>query len=60
MVKCPYCGFEGEHRLLKTWKYAAWNVLYYECLRCSSRFGFYVDPEGRRRSFTVGFKPRVR
>jgi len=58
VVRCPYCGFEGEHRLLKTWKYVAWDVYYYECPRCSSRFGFYADPEGKRRSFTVKFKPR--
>lgn len=22
VVKCPYCGFEGEFKLLKTWKYS--------------------------------------
>ena len=26
MVRCPYCGFEGEFKLLKTWRYRWWNV----------------------------------
>jgi hypothetical protein len=26
MIKCPYCGFEGELKLLKTWRYRLWNV----------------------------------
>jgi hypothetical protein len=21
VVSCPYCGYDGEHRLLKTWRY---------------------------------------
>jgi len=59
-VKCPYCGFEGELKLLKTWRYRAWNVYYYECSRCVRRFGFYLDPSGRCKSFTVKFRPRAR
>jgi DNA-directed RNA polymerase subunit RPC12/RpoP len=59
-IKCPYCGFEGEFKLLKTWRYRVWNVYYYECSRCVGRFGFYLDPGGRCKSFTVKFRPRAR
>jgi hypothetical protein len=31
MVRCPYCGFGGEPKLLKTWKYAGWDVYFYQC-----------------------------
>jgi len=45
---------------LKTWRYRAWDVHYYECPRCAGRFGFYLDPSGRCRSFIVKFRPRAR
>jgi DNA-directed RNA polymerase subunit RPC12/RpoP len=60
LVRCPYCGFEGEFKLLKTWRYRLWEVNYYECTKCHSRFGFYVDPTKKRKSFTVKFAPRAR
>ena len=53
MVRCPYCGFGGEHRLLKTWRYRAWDVHYYECPRCGGRFRWQVDPTGRCRSYVM-------
>ncbi|MFP3320206.1 MAG: hypothetical protein RXO24_06560 [Acidilobus sp.] len=53
MVKCPYCGYEGEFRLLKTWRYGAWDVYYYECPRCGRRFRWQVDPTGRYRSYVM-------
>lgn len=53
VVKCPYCGFEGNHRLLKTWKYRLWDVLLYECLACGGKFRYQVDPEGKRRSYVI-------
>jgi hypothetical protein len=28
-LKCPYCGFEGELKQLKIWKYNWWNVYLY-------------------------------
>ena len=59
-VKCPYCGYEGEFRLLKTWRYSWWDVYFYECPKCSARFASYVDPEGKRKSFVILFKPRAR
>jgi len=60
VVKCPCCGHEGESKLLKTWRYRWWNVSYYECPKYGSRFALYVDPENKRKSFTIIFKPRTR
>ena len=60
VVKCPYCGYEGEFKLLKTWKYRWWNVYLYECPRCGGRFRYQVDPEGKRRSFIIKTSFRVK
>jgi uncharacterized Zn finger protein len=38
VVKCPYCGFDGESKLLKTWKYAGWDVYFYQCSNCNKKF----------------------
>jgi DNA-directed RNA polymerase subunit RPC12/RpoP len=59
-VRCPYCSYDGEFKLLKTWRYRWWEVYYYECPKCHNRFGFYVDPTGKRKSFSVKFAPRTR
>jgi uncharacterized Zn finger protein len=59
-LKCPYCGFEDEFRLLKTWRYKMWNVYYYCCPNCNRRFRYQVDPEGRRRSFVIRVGTRAR
>jgi hypothetical protein len=26
MVSCPYCGFEGKLRLIKTWRYRFYDM----------------------------------
>lgn len=49
VVKCPHCGFEGEFKLIKTWKYSWWNVYFYECSKCSAHFASYVDSETREK-----------
>jgi DNA-directed RNA polymerase subunit RPC12/RpoP len=41
MVKCPYCGFEGEFKLLKTWKFRFYDVRRLRCPRCSGVFNHY-------------------
>ncbi|MDH5815659.1 MAG: hypothetical protein QE164_02560 [Candidatus Nezhaarchaeota archaeon] len=53
VVKCPYCGFDGGHKLLKTWKYNMWDVYFYECSQCKKRFRYQVDPEGKRKSYVL-------
>lgn len=51
MVKCPYCDFEGEHRLLKTWRYRMWDVYFYECPNCRGRFRYQADPTSRYKGY---------
>jgi len=53
MVKCPYCGYEGEFKLLKTWRYRWWNVYLYECSNCHGRFRYQVDPAGKYKSYVM-------
>jgi DNA-directed RNA polymerase subunit RPC12/RpoP len=53
VVKCPYCGFEGEFNVLKRWRYRWWNVYYYQCPKCSGNFRYQVDPEGRYKSYII-------
>lgn len=53
MIKCPYCGFSGEHKLLKTWRYSWWNVYLYECSQCHSKFRYNVDPTGKKKNFIM-------
>jgi len=53
VVKCPYCEYEGDFKLLKTWKYRWWSVYFYECPKCSGRFRYQVDSEGVRKSFII-------
>ena len=49
MTKCPYCGYEGEFKLLKTWRYRWWDVYFYECPKCNGRFRYQVDPKGTKK-----------
>jgi DNA-directed RNA polymerase subunit RPC12/RpoP len=60
VVKCLYCGYEVEFKLLKTWKYSWWDVYFYKCSRCKAHFASYVDPEGKRKSFVILYKPRAK
>jgi DNA-directed RNA polymerase subunit RPC12/RpoP len=53
VVKCPYCGFDGESRLLKTWKYAGWDVYFYQCSNCGKKFRWQVDPTGVKKSYAI-------
>jgi len=53
MVKCPYCGYEGDHVLLKIWRYRLWVVYYYRCPKCGGKFRYQVDPEGKRKSYVM-------
>jgi len=53
VVKCPYCGFDGESKLLKTWKYAGWDVYFYQCSKCGKKFRWQVDPTGMKKSYVM-------
>ena len=60
MVKCPYCGYEGEFRVLKTWRFRFYNVSRMECLRCQGVFNYYqgVSPKGKRSEFVIRVRPK--
>jgi hypothetical protein len=62
MVRCPYCGFGGEPKLLKTWKYAGWDVYFYQCSSYGKKFRWQVDLGCVKKSFImrvgVGKRPR--
>ena len=60
MVRCPYCGYEGEFRVLKTWRFRFYSVSMMECLRCHGVFNYYqgVSPKGRRSEFVIRVRPR--
>jgi uncharacterized Zn finger protein len=61
MIKCPYCGYEGEFTLLKTWKYRWWDVKMVRCPRCGGVFNYYygISPKNRQiLEFTIKIKPK--
>ncbi|MCG3109215.1 hypothetical protein L3N51_01505 [Metallosphaera sp. J1] len=59
MVKCPYCGYEGEFKELRSpWKFNFYTVRRFECPRCHNPFQYY---EGRTKNkerveFTIRMK----
>jgi len=61
MVKCPFCGYEGESKLLKSWRFRFYDTRMLECPRCGGRFNHYlsVTPRGERSEFVIRVKPRV-
>jgi len=61
-TRCPYCGFEGELRLIKTWRYRFYDVKMFSCPNCRGVFNYYsgVSPTGKRSEFVVRLKPRAR
>jgi len=60
MVKCPRCGFEGEFKQLKTWRFRFYDVRMLECPNCNSVFNHYygVSSAGRASSFTIRIRPK--
>jgi len=60
MLSCPYCGYRGEFIQLKTWKYKRWDVFYYKCPKCSKKFRYQVDPEGKHKSYIIKVGVRKR
>jgi len=53
MVKCPYCGYEGNFKSKKKWRYRWWDVYLYECPKCGRGFRYQTDPSGQRKSFVM-------
>jgi len=61
LVKCPYCGFDGEFRLLRVWRFRFYDVRMLECPRCGGKFNHYVGvtSRGRRSEFVIRVRPRA-
>jgi uncharacterized Zn finger protein len=53
VVECPYCGYKGDFKLLKTWKYKWWDVYFYECPHCLGKFRWQIDPEGKKKNYII-------
>jgi DNA-directed RNA polymerase subunit RPC12/RpoP len=65
VVKCPYCGFEGEFKTLKTWKFRFYDVEMLECPNCKREFNYYhgISPRSGKTSefiIRVGLKAKMK
>jgi transposase-like protein len=61
MVKCPYCGYEGQFKVHKKWRFRFYDVERLECPRCGGVFNHYygVSPGGKKSEYTIRVKPRA-
>jgi hypothetical protein len=61
VIKCPYCGYEGEFKLHKTWKFRFYTVERLECPKCRGIFNHYygTNPRGKTSEFIIRVKPRT-
>jgi len=62
LAKCPYCGYEGEFKIHKTWRFSFYEVKCLECPKCRGVFNHYqgLSPAGKRSEFVIRIKPRRR
>ncbi|MEM3778232.1 MAG: hypothetical protein QW039_04540 [Fervidicoccaceae archaeon] len=60
MVKCPFCGYEGEIPQLKSWKFRFYSVARMQCPKCNGIFNYYrgEGKGGKVSEFTIKVKPR--
>jgi uncharacterized protein (DUF2225 family) len=60
MVRCPYCGFQGDFKTIKTWSFLFYSVERLECPNCRGIFNHYhgTSPRGKAVEFTIKVKPR--
>jgi len=47
VVNCPYCSFEGEVGLIKTWKFRIYNVKMLQRFKYSGVFNHYYGTSPR-------------
>jgi len=61
MVKCPYCGYEGEFKLIKNWRFRFYDVKRLECPKCNGVFNHYygVNSVGKMSSFIIKVRPKI-
>jgi Arc/MetJ-type ribon-helix-helix transcriptional regulator len=57
-IKCPFCGYEGEFRLIKNWRYNSYDVEMFECPKCKGRFNHYVNIKNKTSEFVIKIKPK--
>ncbi|MEM4004765.1 MAG: hypothetical protein QXM43_03920 [Desulfurococcaceae archaeon] len=66
MVKYPFCEFklslEGFKKLREPWRFRFYEVRMLECRKCKGALNYYegFSPAGKRSSFTIKMRPRVR
>jgi len=61
MVKCPYCGYEGEFKELREpWKFRFYTVKMLQCPKCNNIFNHYsgISPRGKRSEFVIKIRPK--
>ncbi|MEM0240920.1 MAG: hypothetical protein QXP29_05610 [Candidatus Nezhaarchaeales archaeon] len=63
MVKCPYCGFNGEVAVFKLlrepWRFRFYEVRRLECPKCHGVFNYYegLSPKGKHSAFVIKVRP---
>lgn len=60
MVRCPYCGYEGVFKPLRSsWKFRTYEVLRLQCPKCGGVFNYYKNLVARGKpEFTIRVNPR--
>jgi len=65
MVKCPFCGYEGDisqFKLLRDpWRFRFYEVKMLDCPKCHGVFNYYYgkSPSNNRATeFTIKIRPR--
>lgn len=61
MVRCPYCGFTGEFRVERSWRFRFYDVRRLCCPKCGGVFNHYrgTSPRGKLSEFVIRVKPRA-
>jgi hypothetical protein len=61
VVKCPYCGYEGEFKVHKVWRFRFYEVERLECPRRHGVFNHYqgVGTSGKKSEFVIRVRPRT-
>jgi uncharacterized C2H2 Zn-finger protein len=60
MIKCPYCSYEGNFKILKKWRFRFYDVNMMQCPRCDGVFNYYLGlrPGGEKSEFVIRIRPR--
>ncbi len=60
MVKCPYCGYEGEFKVLRApWGFRNYEVRRLQCPKCNGIFNHYKNTATKGKpEFVIRVNPR--